>query len=171
MGSSWTTGQAHVPCIGRWILKPPDHQGSPPSINFNVIVNNSSVFGIHTLDKLFLHFFRSTYLQADLFFMWTWTFSLHLNICKGEQEVENVYGTFKLKHIGDWSVLNSCGKMGYSRRPFWKRKERGSTDRWEKAQSMSFRLNTEKGGFNRNVEDGGRAGKETKMELIYPVCV
>ena len=33
-------------------------------------------------------------------------------MCKGEQEVENVYGTFKLKHIGDWSVLNSCGKMG-----------------------------------------------------------
>ena len=35
---------------------------------------------------------------------------------------------------------------------------------------MSFRLDTEKGGLRRNAEDGGRAGKEPKVELICPVC-
>ena len=27
--SSWIRGQTHVPCTGRWTLKPPNHQGNP----------------------------------------------------------------------------------------------------------------------------------------------
>lgn len=35
---------------------------------------------------------------------------------------------------------------------------------------MSFRLDAEKGGLTRNVEDEETAGKEPKVELICPVC-
>ena len=36
---------------------------------------------------------------------------------------------------------------------------------------MSFRLDAEKGGLTRNVEDEETAGKEPKVELICPVCI